>query len=111
MIVYEPTTPFIDTVYALPKQLSAGDIVYRDAYVGRSAYTPAYCFEVLSIVDDGKCYTVTVRYDYGGLDVWTWERWNIGHEVVVGGDKVLRANTEAGTVKKTWAGWVWQEGR
>ena len=115
MIVFEPAAPWIDCVLALPKQLAPGDIIYRDAAIGQSYTIPAFCFEVLCITlaphaQWGQCYIVEVRYDYGGLDVLAWGAANLSHERVVGGDKVVRANTEAGAVMRTWPGWIWIEG-
>lgn len=118
MILYDADADadWIDVVLALPKQLAPGDIVYRPAASGQSYTIPAFCFEVVSIelaphAVMGKCYVVKVRYDYGGREVLTWSTANINHERVVGGDKIVRANTEPGAVVKMWPGWIWKEGR
>lgn len=112
MIVYDESAEWIDAVFCLPKQLCAGDVIYRPPCIGQSYYIPAHTFEIESITTAPHpiwrtCYEVEVRYDYGGRDVLVWPAWNIAHECVVSGSKINRANMEAGAVKKTYVGWVW----
>lgn len=101
MISIDTTTPFIDTVYVLPKDLAPGDVVHRAACVGRSYTIPAYSFEIEAVQWRGRVVTLTVlRMDTMRREVMEYESLGACHEVVVGGDKILRANTVAEAVKR-----------
>lgn len=108
----DTTTPFIDIVHVLPKHLAPGDVVHRAACVGRSYTVPAYSFEIETVQWRGRCVTLTVlRLDTQRREVMEYESLGSCHEVVIGGDKILRANMEAGAVKRNIAGlWIWKGG-
>lgn len=116
MIVYDPNERHIEAVLCRVKQLAVGDVLYQAA-VGRSYHIPAYCYTIERIEcperETGKQPRITlhIRRDDGYTETLDWPLWSVTLVLVVRGDKIVRANTEAGAVKKTLAGWIWQEGR
>lgn len=119
MIDYDPAAPWIDAVFCLGRQLRPGDVVCIPALVDKSSYTPSACYEVVSIaraLDEGGkvCFRGVIRWDYGGFDDCTWSD-GAGTGLryrVVGGDKILAANTvPSSVVYVSGLGWDFRVGR
>lgn len=110
--IIDTTTRFISEVLVLPKHLAPGDVVLRAACVGRSYTVPAYSFEIEAVSWRGRVVTLTImRLDTQQREVMEYESLGSCHEIVVGGDKILRANTVEGAVKRNLFGeWIWKGG-
>lgn len=108
-IIIDTTTPDIASVFCVDHQLAAGDIV-RIPGDG--------CYEIERIdVLERNAYgriirqRVTVRWEFGGIDVMEWTLSGIVRFEVVGGMKVCVANVDADAVYEVYDGWMWKENR
>lgn len=119
IFLFDPDTDWIDSVVCLGRQLRPGDIVCVPAYIGQSTYTPPACYEIISIerAVDGygaPYWKGMIRWDYGGLDDCIWSDGGATglRYHVVGGDKIIRANTvSSSVVYLSGVGWDYREGR
>lgn len=109
ILLADTDAPYITEVFCVDHQLAPGDIVYS---AGESCYE-LLRREVLEWHSWGKPARVRDlrRWDYGGLQEVESPVSHVIRFTVVGGSKVVRANTEAGAVYKVWAGWMWRENR
>lgn len=109
ILLADTDAPYIDEVFCVQKQFAVGDII---ALPGEPRFEIEHIETARGTGPNGcDVQRLTVRYDYGGVDVLAWPITNLQRFTVVGGPKVMRANTEAGAVYKVWAGWMWREGR
>lgn len=122
ILLADTTRDRIEAVLVLGHQLAAGDIVAVPAYIGQSKrdYRAGYCYEIVSIQgvnvnEHGRPthYEGIIRYEYGGLDTCEWNYGGSGlRYTVVGGAKLLRANTDAdAVVYLSGRGWDYRVGR
>lgn len=119
IILCDLDAPWIDRVHCLGRQLAPGDVVSIPVFIDQSSRTPSACYEIVSIErahdsNRGVYWRGVIRWDYGGLDEWDWSDGGGSglRYCVVGGDKLLTANTVPSSVAYiSGLGWDYRVGR